>query len=93
MADVERAVVGTLEKQFADVIAPLKDFLVPKKFGLQYMQKLTRRQKPVIYNSPTQVHHYDFITLFSLAQLVLSLLQISYVAISIELTEMDTGCS
>ncbi|XP_024364609.1 uncharacterized protein [Physcomitrium patens] len=55
MADVERAVVGTLEKQFADVIAPLKDFLVPKKFGLQYMQKLTRRQKPVIYNSPTQL--------------------------------------
>ncbi|XP_024361658.1 uncharacterized protein [Physcomitrium patens] len=55
MADVERAVFATLEKQNADVLAPLKDFLVPKKFGLQYMQKLTRRQKPVIYNAPVQL--------------------------------------
>lgn len=67
MADVERAVFATLEKQNADVLAPLKDFLVPKKFGLQYMQKLTRRQKPVIYNAPVQVHHCSSIALYHLA--------------------------
>lgn len=49
MADVERAAVATLEKQYAELLAPLKDLLVPKKFSLQYMQKLTRRQKPTIY--------------------------------------------
>jgi hypothetical protein len=56
MADVERAVVAALEKQYADLLAPLKDLLVPKKFSLQYMQKLTRRQKPIVYSAPTQVH-------------------------------------
>jgi len=55
MADVERAVVATLEKQYAELLAPLKDLLVPKKFSLHYMQKLTRRQKPTIYSAPTQV--------------------------------------
>ncbi|KAG0598827.1 hypothetical protein M758_12G103500 [Ceratodon purpureus] len=55
MADVERAVVAALEKQYADLLAPLKDLLVPKKFSLQYMQKLTRRQKPTVYSAPAQL--------------------------------------
>lgn len=60
MAEVERAVVGALEKQYADLLAPLKDLLVPKKFTLQYMQKLTRRQKPYIYSVPSQVESFFF---------------------------------
>ncbi|KAK6923815.1 hypothetical protein RJ641_010015 [Dillenia turbinata] len=43
IADVEKAIVEALDKQYADVIAPLKDNLAPKKFGLKYVQKLTKR--------------------------------------------------
>ncbi|KAJ4964028.1 hypothetical protein NE237_023967 [Protea cynaroides] len=43
IADVEKAVVETLEKQYADVLAPLKDNLTPKKFGFKYVQKLAKR--------------------------------------------------
>jgi hypothetical protein len=64
MAEVERAVVGALEKQYADLLAPLKDLLVPKKFTLQYMQKLTRRQKPYIYSVPSQVESFFSKALF-----------------------------
>lgn len=40
IADVEKAIVEALEKQYADVLAPLKENLTPKKFGLKYVQKL-----------------------------------------------------
>ncbi|KAI4388701.1 hypothetical protein MLD38_001006 [Melastoma candidum] len=43
IADIEKAVVEALDKQYADVLAPLKDNLVPKKFGLKYVQKLAKR--------------------------------------------------
>ncbi|KAF8411383.1 hypothetical protein HHK36_003932 [Tetracentron sinense] len=43
IADVEKAVVETLDKQYADVLSPLKDNLTPKKFGLKYVQKLAKR--------------------------------------------------
>ncbi|XP_073387826.1 uncharacterized protein [Physcomitrium patens] len=55
LADIERAVIGALEKQYAEVLLPLKDVMIPKKFSLQYMQKLTRRQKPTIYTVPNQL--------------------------------------
>ncbi|KAG0617027.1 hypothetical protein M758_5G159800 [Ceratodon purpureus] len=55
LADVERAVIGALEKQYAEMLLPLKDVMIPKKFSLQYMQKLTRRQKLTIYSVPTQL--------------------------------------
>lgn len=32
-----------LDKQYADVLAPLKDSMAPKKFGLKYVQKLAKR--------------------------------------------------
>ena len=32
-----------LDKQYADVLAPLKENLAPKKFGLKYVQKLAKR--------------------------------------------------
>ncbi len=57
VADVERAVLGALEKQYAEVLSPLKDAMVPKKFSLQYMQKLTRRGSITIYSVPSQVLH------------------------------------
>ncbi|PKI73540.1 hypothetical protein CRG98_006121 [Punica granatum] len=43
IADVEKAVVEALDKQYSDVLAPLKENLTPKKFGLKYVQKLTKR--------------------------------------------------
>ncbi|KAF5740162.1 hypothetical protein HS088_TW11G00228 [Tripterygium wilfordii] len=43
IADIEKAVVEALDKQYADVLSPLKENLVPKKFGLKYVHKLTKR--------------------------------------------------
>ncbi|KAF3446002.1 hypothetical protein FNV43_RR11180 [Rhamnella rubrinervis] len=43
IADVEKAIVEALDKQYADVLAPLKENLAPKKFGLKYVQKLAKR--------------------------------------------------
>ncbi|CDP11484.1 unnamed protein product [Coffea canephora] len=43
VADVEKAIVDALERQYADVLAPLKENLAPKRFGLKYVQKLARR--------------------------------------------------
>lgn len=33
----------SLDKQYADVLSPLKDNLTPKKFGLKYVQKFAKR--------------------------------------------------
>ncbi|KAF9620736.1 hypothetical protein IFM89_014257 [Coptis chinensis] len=43
IADVEKAAVEALEKQYADVLSPLKENLTTKKFGLKYVQKLAKR--------------------------------------------------
>ncbi len=32
-----------LDKQYADVLAPVKENMAPKKFGLKYVQKLAKR--------------------------------------------------
>ncbi|XP_057845324.1 uncharacterized protein LOC131054738 isoform X2 [Cryptomeria japonica] len=55
IADVEKAVLEALEKQYADVLAPLKENTVPKKFGLQYVQKLTKRRSMCLYSVPSQL--------------------------------------
>ncbi|KAK3155350.1 hypothetical protein QOZ80_2BG0202080 [Eleusine coracana subsp. coracana] len=52
IADVEKAVIESLEKQYADVLAPLKDCIAPKKFGLKVVQKLTKRNSMVPYSVP-----------------------------------------
>uniref|UniRef100_A0A0D9VLB6 Uncharacterized protein n=1 Tax=Leersia perrieri TaxID=77586 RepID=A0A0D9VLB6_9ORYZ len=52
IADVEKAVIESLEKQYGDVLAPLKDCIAPKKFGLKYVQKLTKRNSVVPYTVP-----------------------------------------
>ncbi|TYI92883.1 hypothetical protein E1A91_D02G102000v1 [Gossypium mustelinum] len=43
ISDVEKAIVEALDKQYVDVVCPLKENLTLKKFGLKYMQKLTKR--------------------------------------------------
>ncbi|KAG8059356.1 hypothetical protein GUJ93_ZPchr0002g23236 [Zizania palustris] len=52
IADVEKAVIESLEKQYVDVLAPLKDCITPKKFGLKYVQKLTKRNSVGPYTVP-----------------------------------------
>ncbi|XVE86848.1 hypothetical protein DITRI_Ditri18aG0068200 [Diplodiscus trichospermus] len=41
IGDVEKAIIKALERQYADVLAPLKDSLSPKIFG-KYVQKFTK---------------------------------------------------
>ena len=43
IADIEKAIVEALDKQYGDVLAPLKESMAPKKFGLKYVQKLAKR--------------------------------------------------
>ncbi|RAL45738.1 hypothetical protein DM860_009602 [Cuscuta australis] len=42
IADVERAVIETLDKQYAEVLSPLKETGMPFKLGLKYVQKMTK---------------------------------------------------
>ncbi|KAJ8762554.1 hypothetical protein K2173_007993 [Erythroxylum novogranatense] len=51
VADIEKAIVEALDKQYADVLAPLKDNLAPKKFGFNYVKKLTKRSLGILLNS------------------------------------------
>ncbi|KAF8410912.1 hypothetical protein HHK36_003449 [Tetracentron sinense] len=53
VANVERAVIKALEKQYSDFLTPLKDS-IPKKLGMQ-VQKLTRRQSTALYSVPNQL--------------------------------------
>lgn len=53
IADVERAVIKAMEKQYAEILTPLKDS-IPKKLGM-HVQKLTRRQSATLYHVPNQV--------------------------------------
>ncbi|XP_078429702.1 pesticidal crystal cry8Ba protein [Wolffia australiana] len=55
VADVEKAVIEALEKQYVDVLAPLKDSMTPKKFGLKYVQKLAKRGSPLPYTVPEEL--------------------------------------
>ncbi|KAG8373426.1 hypothetical protein BUALT_Bualt11G0023000 [Buddleja alternifolia] len=42
IADVEKAVVESMEKQYAEVLSPLKENAMPMKFGLKYVQKFAK---------------------------------------------------
>ncbi|XP_010442250.1 PREDICTED: uncharacterized protein LOC104725316 [Camelina sativa] len=50
---IERAIVKSLEKQYNDILIPLKDS-IPKRLNM-HVQKLTRRQSSVLYSVPTQL--------------------------------------
>ncbi|TYH45129.1 hypothetical protein ES332_D11G243100v1 [Gossypium tomentosum] len=52
VADVEKAIIKALERQYADVLAPLKDGLAPKIIG-KYVQKFTKGTA-VIYVVPDE---------------------------------------
>ncbi|XAR73471.1 hypothetical protein NMG60_11007444 [Bertholletia excelsa] len=54
IADVQKAIVETLDKQYADVLAPLKENLSPIKFGLKYVQKMAKGT-PCIYDVPKEL--------------------------------------
>lgn len=54
---VERAIVKSLEKQYNDILTPLKDS-IPKRLNM-HVQKLTRRQSSPLYSVPTQVRATD----------------------------------
>ncbi|XP_031492844.1 uncharacterized protein LOC116259261 [Nymphaea colorata] len=55
IADVEKSLIEALEKQYADVLAPLKESLTPKKFGLKYVQKLAKRHSLSPYSVPEEL--------------------------------------
>ncbi|KAL7129260.1 hypothetical protein ABFS83_13G053500 [Erythranthe nasuta] len=52
-ANVERAIIKALERQYHDILAPLKDS-IPKRLGMQ-VQKLARRQSTTYYSIPSQL--------------------------------------
>lgn len=50
---MERAIIKALERQYSDILTPLRDS-IPKKIGIQ-VQKLARRQSTTHYSIPSQV--------------------------------------
>ncbi|KAL9152336.1 hypothetical protein ABFS82_11G116000 [Erythranthe guttata] len=42
IADVEKALIENLEKQYAEILSPLKESTMPMKLGLKYVQKLAK---------------------------------------------------
>lgn len=57
VANVERAIVKSLEKQYSDILTPLKDS-IPQRLHLQ-VQKLARRQSATVQLVPSQVSSLD----------------------------------
>ncbi|WJZ99793.1 hypothetical protein VitviT2T_018209 [Vitis vinifera] len=53
VANVERAIIKALEKQYNDILTPLKDS-IPKRLNM-HVQKLTRRQSTALYSVPNQL--------------------------------------
>ena len=60
IADVEKATFEAVEKQFNDVLAPLKDNLTNKIMGHKYVQKLSKGTVN-IYLVPHEVHFFVLI--------------------------------
>ncbi|KAH7655486.1 hypothetical protein IHE45_18G013900 [Dioscorea alata] len=55
IVDIEKAVIKALEKQYADILAPLKCLMRPKKFGLKYVQKFAKRNPVCPYIVPVEL--------------------------------------
>ncbi|GAV68420.1 hypothetical protein CFOL_v3_11923 [Cephalotus follicularis] len=53
VANVESAIIKSLEKQYNDILTPLKDS-IPKRLNM-HVQKLTRRQSTTLYSVPNQL--------------------------------------
>ncbi|XP_047315577.1 uncharacterized protein LOC124919388 [Impatiens glandulifera] len=54
IADVEKASVEALDKQYVDVLSPLKENFAPIKYGLKYVQKITKGTE-VTYTLPDEL--------------------------------------
>ncbi|CAL1408017.1 unnamed protein product [Linum trigynum] len=52
-ANMERAIIKALEKQYSDILTPLKDS-IPKRLNM-HVQKLARRQSMAPYSVPNQL--------------------------------------
>lgn len=54
VADVERAIIETLEKQFSEVLSPLKESKIP---ALKYVHRLAKKgQFNNLYSVPKEVY-------------------------------------
>ncbi|XP_057954737.1 uncharacterized protein LOC131148823 isoform X2 [Malania oleifera] len=53
VANVERAIIKALERQYSDNLTPLKDS-IPKRLNM-HVQKLARRQSATLYYAPAQL--------------------------------------
>ncbi|KAJ4847075.1 hypothetical protein Tsubulata_040364 [Turnera subulata] len=53
VANVERGIIKAMEKQYNDILTPLKDG-IQKRLNM-HVQKLTRRQSVTLYSVPTQL--------------------------------------
>ncbi|XP_059282074.1 uncharacterized protein LOC132035924 isoform X2 [Lycium ferocissimum] len=53
VANVERAIIKAMEKQYYEILTPLKDS-IPKKLGMQ-VQKLARRHSTTLYSIPNHL--------------------------------------
>lgn len=72
MANIERAIVKSLEKQYSEILTPLKDS-IPKRLHLQ-VQKLARRQSATVQLVPNQVSYLCMLILnFSLTLLYIEI--------------------
>ncbi|KAK9156471.1 hypothetical protein Sjap_003951 [Stephania japonica] len=52
VSNIERAILKALERQYNDILTPLKDS-IPKKLGI-HVQKFTRRQSIALYSAPNE---------------------------------------
>ena len=92
IADVEKAIIKALERQYADVLAPLKDSLAPKIFG-KYIQKFTKGTAGT-YIVPDEVKFCLHVLLIC-AVYLLQLKKNDYFSVgsSFEFHEEDTLCT
>jgi len=64
--------VEALEKQYADVLSPLKENLAPKKLSFKYVQKLTKRSViPYVVPDEVSITFLHFFSFTSVKKIVL----------------------
>lgn len=81
VADIERAIAEALDKQYADVLSPLKDNLMAKVFGLKYVQKIAKRTVNV-YFVPDEVNFYSYLCSFCRISFYISQIELKFLSFS-----------
>jgi len=92
--DIERAILEALDRQYADVLTPLKDNLTSKIYGLKYVQKFAKRSDT--YVAPDEVTL--ILSLYSCTGMFLFIWEIiTYILFSVrnsfKFHEKDVGCA